>query len=261
MNFGIIPETVQERAAVRLGLVPVPVLDMLFGSIKARMIMVAVTLGVFETLRAGPLNAKEIADPLGLDRDTLECLLRALTHIKYLAHAKDRYALSPLPRRTMVGGAPMDVTGYVRWHETQWRFLEHLETLVRTGEGIDFHRTLRDRRLWRHYQRAMLTLARFDAATIARLVRFVPARHVYWTSRAAMVLSAPRSAGAIRRCDQRSSTFPRRWRRDVRWHGRLTSPTSWITAPATFSSIHWRNVMRRSCRTFFITSRRLRSAA
>jgi hypothetical protein len=170
MNFGIIPETVQERAAVRLGLVPVPVLDMLFGSIKARMIMVAVTLGVFETSRAGPLNAKEIADPLGLDRDTLECLLRALTHIKYLAHTKNRYALSPLARRTMVGGAPMDVTGYVRWHETQWRFLEHLETLVRTGEGIDFHRTLRDRRLWRHYQRAMLTLARSDAATIARLV-------------------------------------------------------------------------------------------
>src|SRR4029453_239876 len=134
MNFGIIPETVQERAAVRLGLVPVPVLDMLFGSIKARMIMVAVTLGVFETLRAGPLNAKEIADPLGLDRDTLECLLRALTHIKYLAHAKDRYALSPLSRRTMVGGAPMDVTGYVRWQETQWRSLEHRE-MVRSNRG------------------------------------------------------------------------------------------------------------------------------
>ena len=44
------------------------------------------------------------------------------------------------------------------------------ETLVRTGTGIDFHRTLRDKRSWCDYQRAMLAMARLDAATIARLV-------------------------------------------------------------------------------------------
>jgi hypothetical protein len=38
MNFGIIPETVRERLALRLGLVPLPIVDMPFGSMKARMI-------------------------------------------------------------------------------------------------------------------------------------------------------------------------------------------------------------------------------
>jgi O-methyltransferase domain len=50
-------------------------------------------------------------------------------------------------------------TGYVAWHETQCRFLEHLDTLVRAGTGIDFHRTLRDKRGSRDCQRAMLAMA------------------------------------------------------------------------------------------------------
>lgn len=45
MNFGIIPETVRERLALRLGLVPLPIVDMLFGSMKARMIMWASVAG------------------------------------------------------------------------------------------------------------------------------------------------------------------------------------------------------------------------
>jgi ubiquinone/menaquinone biosynthesis C-methylase UbiE len=62
-----------------------------------------------------------------------------------------------------------ELTGYARWNETQWRLLEQLETLARTGRGVDFHETLRDQEAWSHYQRAMLEVARFDAATLVRL--------------------------------------------------------------------------------------------
>src|SRR5215510_734190 len=170
MNFGIIPETLFERLALRLGLVPLPIVDMLFGSIKARMIMVGVSLGLFEALRNEPRSAVDLAETLRADSNALECLLRALTHAGYLVRRDEVYTLSRLARRTVVRGAPMDITGYVAWHETQCRFLEHMETLVRTGKGIEFHRTLRDKRSWRDYQRAMLAIARLDAATIARLV-------------------------------------------------------------------------------------------
>src|SRR5262245_16678234 len=142
MNFGIIPETLRERLALWLGLVPLPVVDMLFGSMKARMIMAGVSLGVFEALRNEPLNALELADSLSVDSNALECLLRALAHIGYLVQRDDDYALSRLARRTLLRGAPMDVTGYVPWHETQCRFMEQMESLIRTGSGIDFHRTL-----------------------------------------------------------------------------------------------------------------------
>jgi hypothetical protein len=170
MNFGIIPETLLERAAVWLGRIPVPIIDLLFGPIKVRMIMAAVTLGIFEGLRDRPRTAIDLANSLRLDSDALESLLRALVHVKYLEQGKNVYGLSSLSRRTMVAGAPMDLTGYVRWNETQWRFLEQLETLARTGCGVDFHQTLQTHETWGDYQRAMLETARFDATTLARLV-------------------------------------------------------------------------------------------
>src|SRR5262245_60702393 len=117
MNFGVIPETSLERLALRLGLVPVPIVDMLFGSIKARTIMVGVSLGLFEALRDKPRGAMDLADSLRVDSNALECLLRALTHARYLVKRGDVYSLSRLARRTLLRGAPMDITGYVPWHE------------------------------------------------------------------------------------------------------------------------------------------------
>src|SRR5262245_27535193 len=57
----------------------------------------------------------------------------ALAHVGYLVQRDDDYALSRLARRTLLRGAAMDVTGYVPWHETQSRFMEQMETLMRTG--------------------------------------------------------------------------------------------------------------------------------
>src|SRR5262245_5966831 len=170
MNFGVIPETILERVALWQRLLPIPILDLVFGSLKVRIIMAGVRLGVFEALRDQSRTAAELANALHLDQCALELLLRSLTHVQYLKEAKARYGLSPLARRTMIAGASEGLTSYVRWHETQWLLLEQLETLVRTGRGVDFHQTLRDRQAWRHYQRAMFEVARFDSATLARLV-------------------------------------------------------------------------------------------
>jgi hypothetical protein len=171
MNFGIIPETFLERVVVRLGLAPVPLIDLLFGSMKTRMIMAGVTLGIFEALRERPRTVADLANSLQLDRDALDLLLRGLAHVKYLQQKQSVYELSPLARRTMLANAPRSLTGYARWNEIQWRFLEQLEELIRTGKGVDFHWSLSDEEDWKDYQQAMLETARFDAATLARLVR------------------------------------------------------------------------------------------
>src|SRR5262245_22019453 len=169
MNFGVIPETFLERVALWRRLVPVPILDLLFGPLKARIIMAGVRLGVFEALRDQSRTAAELAAALRLDRVAIELLLRALTRAQYLEERKGGYGLSPLARCAMVVGGPTELTGYARWNETQWRLLEQLETLVHTGRGVDFHRTLNDWQAWEHYQRAMFEVARFDAATLARM--------------------------------------------------------------------------------------------
>jgi 2-polyprenyl-3-methyl-5-hydroxy-6-metoxy-1,4-benzoquinol methylase len=70
----------------------------------------------------------------------------------------------------MVDGAPRDLTGFVQWNYQQWEFAGHLETLVRTGEGVDFHRRMKNPDAWRHYQKAMLDGARFDAPFLAKRI-------------------------------------------------------------------------------------------
>jgi SAM-dependent methyltransferase len=70
----------------------------------------------------------------------------------------------------MVPGASLELWGYVEWNYTQWDFVAHLEDLVRTGRGLDFHSTMTDPGQWADYQRGMLEIARFDAPVLAARV-------------------------------------------------------------------------------------------
>ena len=170
MKYGAIPENVFERLALAAGKVPVPAMDALFSIMKARVLMTAVRLGVFEALRDAPRTPAEVASARGLDPEVTGLLLRALVFGDYLEQRGDRFALSRLGRDTMIEGAPMDMRGFVEWTVVQWEFIEHMEELVRTGRGLDFHDTMSDPERWGHYQRAMLEIARFDAPILAARV-------------------------------------------------------------------------------------------
>jgi hypothetical protein len=170
MQFGAIPESLAERLALAAGLVPVPVLDTVFGMLKARFVMAGVRLGIFEALAKEAHTPATLAAALGLDRESLELLLRCLVFAGYLESDGRTFSLSALGRASMVQGAPKDLTAYVQWNYMQWEYTGHLETLLRTGEGIDFHATLKDAEAWGHYQKGMLEMARFNASTLARHV-------------------------------------------------------------------------------------------
>jgi 2-polyprenyl-3-methyl-5-hydroxy-6-metoxy-1,4-benzoquinol methylase len=170
MQYGAIPTSLAERIALATGAVPIPVLDTLFAMLKARSVMAGVRLGVFDGLAKASRSATELAADLRLDPVGLELLLRTLVYCGYLAMDRGRFTLSKLGRRSMIAGAPRDLTGYVQWNYTQWDFAEHLERLVQTGAGLDFHQTLTDVAAWGHYQKAMLEIARFHAPAVARRV-------------------------------------------------------------------------------------------
>jgi hypothetical protein len=170
MKYGLIPTTLVERLALWFGKVPVPMLDALFGPLKTRAIMAGVQLGVFEAMREGEHSAADLAARLSLDADALEMLLRGLVVCDYMVQRGERFALSSLARRTMIAGAPMELTGFLRFNYAQWEFIEHLEELVRTGRGLDFHETMTSPERWRDYQRGMLEAARFDAPIVAARV-------------------------------------------------------------------------------------------
>lgn len=170
MKYGAIPTTVIERLALLSGKLPIPVIDALFGPLKTRAIMAAVRLGVFEAMREGEHDADGLARRLGLDAGALELLLRGLVVCDYLVQRGSRFALSPLARRTMLDGAPMELAGYMRFNYRQWEFIGHLEELIRTGRGLDFHQTMTDEESWRDYQLGMLEIARLEADVLAARV-------------------------------------------------------------------------------------------
>ena len=170
MKYGLIPTNILERLALWSGKLPVPMMDALFGPMKTRAIMAGVTLGIFEGLRDGPLSADVLASRLTLDAGALDLLLRTLVMCEYLTHQQSRFALSPLARRTMLHDAPMPLVGYMRFNYEQLKFLDHLEALVRTGRGLDFHETMTDPQSWADYQRGMLEAAHFAAPIVAARV-------------------------------------------------------------------------------------------
>lgn len=170
MQYGAIPTSLAERIALRAGLVPIPILDTMFAMLKARFVMAGVRLGIFDALAAEGHSAASLAAALRLDPSCTELLLRSLVFCGYLEADGSRFVLSGMGRDTMISGAPRELTGFVQWNYTQWEFAGHLEELLRTGRGLEFHSTLTDAGAWSHYQTAMLETARLDAPILAKRV-------------------------------------------------------------------------------------------
>jgi len=170
VKFGVIPTSLIERLALWTGKVPVPVLDALVGPLKARCLMAATTTGVFEAMRDGTHTVRDLASRCQVDATALELLLRSLVVFDYAAQHGDGFALSALARRTVLHDSPQSLVGYIAFNYSQWRFMEGLEVLLRSGRGVDFHRTMESPEEWRAYQRAMLEFARFDAPVLAARV-------------------------------------------------------------------------------------------
>lgn len=170
MQYGVSPSNLLESLALRLGQVPIPVLDALLPPMKARAILVAVRLGVFEALAEGGLTAAEVAARRGLDPEAVEMLLRTLVAGDYLEQRGELYRLAKVARRSLLRAAPLPLWGFAEWCGHLWGPLAGLERLVRTGAGDDLHGTLADPAAWGLYQRAMLEIARYQAAPLARRI-------------------------------------------------------------------------------------------
>lgn len=170
MKYGAIPENLPERLALATGKVPIPLVDALFSILKSRVLMAAARAGIFEEMAAGPRTASAIAAARGLDPEVTEIVLRSMVWAGYLRERSGKFRLAPVARRSLVAGAPMDLRGFLAWNYVQWEMAGHMEELLATGRGVDFHATMTDPGRWRDYQRAMLEVARFDAPILAARV-------------------------------------------------------------------------------------------
>ena len=113
---------------------PAPVLELVEGFRRSKVLFAAVELGVFDVLRLGPSDLDELGTRLGCQTDSLERLLDACVHYQLLTKQHGTYANTPVSTTYLCQDSPRRVTGYIRYSNTVlWKLWDRLENAIREG--------------------------------------------------------------------------------------------------------------------------------
>lgn len=172
MRYGVTPTNLTEWVGLKVVRVPVPlpVADTILGPVQSRALIVAERTGALRKLSRGPATVKTLAEHLALDPECLRLVLRVLRGMGYVSLRGERWSLTRAAKRWFGERAKEPYEAYVQYGPPQWRMIERLDDVVRSGAGIDFHdhQSPKD---WETYQEAMFENAR---ASSWFLVKHVP---------------------------------------------------------------------------------------
>jgi SAM-dependent methyltransferase len=167
MRYGTIPKGLKERLAIVLGVVPYPMLDVLVAPMQARALIAAERAGIFKALGEQQASTPALAKKLTLDESCLDLVLRLVLSMGYVQRRGPAWSLSRLGRKHFGAGAPRPFGDFVAFGAPQWDWISRLDDVLRTGQGVEIHRSLKAPD-WNLYQRAMAEGARDFAAFVAR---------------------------------------------------------------------------------------------
>jgi hypothetical protein len=139
MKLGTMAQNPLEWGVLQAGLVPTPLFDTIIALLLARSVMVGTRVGAFETLKAGPLPAEEIAARCQVDSTALSKLLGALAGTGYLTFRDGQFELTPLSRKWLLKSAPQSLYDAVLLQFVDAGFIDQMESFVRTGEPVHIH--------------------------------------------------------------------------------------------------------------------------
>jgi SAM-dependent methyltransferase len=160
-----------EMVALRLGMVPVPLGEAMFGQPLARSVMAGQRLGVFRRLVDGDATAGELATDLELRPEGIALLLDALAALGHLDVSGERYSLSRAARRWLDPASDTYVGTFIEHCFDYWHWWDNLEEVIRTGVSFEIHEAGPDDPHWRRYIVGQFELARLSAPEVARSLR------------------------------------------------------------------------------------------
>ncbi|HXI27978.1 MAG TPA: class I SAM-dependent methyltransferase [Vicinamibacterales bacterium] len=169
MKLTVAAENPLERAALALGIPPVALMDTHLSFLRARAIMVATRLGVFDALASAPATADAVAARCSTSPRATAKLLNALVGSGYLRFAADSYRLAPIARKWLTRDSPHSIRDKVLFEFVEWSIVERVEEYVRDGRPVEIHASESDEQ-WGLYQRAMRALTAIAAPEIVRRV-------------------------------------------------------------------------------------------
>lgn len=158
---------------------PDGLIDAILGYRKAKTLITAASLGVFDRLE-GPKTARALAAALGLDARGAEILLDALTALGYVEKRADLYCNAPLASRFLVAGRPGYLGDNLKYQEIIWDAWGELGRCVKKGGAVRplGHWLKRKPGFAREYIRGMDNIAQGPAAEIAEALSGPPMRRL-----------------------------------------------------------------------------------
>ena len=113
---------------------PTPVLDLLNGFRKSKVMFAAVELGIFEALEQTTHTAQSLAPKLGLNEHALQDLLQACAMLGLLEVTPSGYTNSPSASTYLTRHSPHRMLGYINYsNEVLWKMWAHLGDAIREG--------------------------------------------------------------------------------------------------------------------------------
>jgi hypothetical protein len=106
------------------------------GHVEARIVQVAVELGVFDAIGNQAMDAGSIASSLGTERRATTLFLNALTGLRLLEKTGDRFALTPVTAKHLVRGSPRYLGGMILFDASLWNCWEQLSKAIRSGAPV-----------------------------------------------------------------------------------------------------------------------------
>jgi SAM-dependent methyltransferase len=173
MKVAAVPETLLERVLCLAGVVPTPLIDTFQAIVRARAIMVASRVGIFDALKDAPKSAASIAKHLSIDPAATDKLLGTLAGSGYLDVTDGLYRLSPVSRRWLLEENATSLHDNMLHRFLEWNALNHAEEFVRTGRPLDIHERLSDEE-FAIYQKGMRSLAGLSAGEVGSRLRLAP---------------------------------------------------------------------------------------
>jgi 2-polyprenyl-3-methyl-5-hydroxy-6-metoxy-1,4-benzoquinol methylase len=167
VKLSLRPEGLLERIALFFNLAPIPLVHTQVAFNAARAIMAGTTLGIFDALADGPKDVEAIAGACGTHPGATRHLVDCLVGIDYLTYAHGRYANRAVATKWLLKDTPLSLRDKMRFQMTEWDWMSHLETFIRTGKALDIHASMTPEQ-WEHYQNGMRDLSASFAPSVAR---------------------------------------------------------------------------------------------
>lgn len=172
MRIDAVSENPLETILSATGLLPLPVVRLVWSSGYVRAFCAALELELFDALHAfgkEGANAEQLAQKLGADSSGVHMLLKALNGFGMLRRKAERFFLTKESQRWLVSSSSASQRDALEFGPLLDELLKELPASIRAGRRTNFHERL-TKENWRRYERGLAAFAKLTAPEVARKV-------------------------------------------------------------------------------------------